>query len=88
MARKPYRQALPEIGLAIECGTDSVPPDGAFYLIRNGEAIGRFRTLKAAQEAWRETIRELGWKPTPRATDATEVLRREQSERWSRNRAG
>lgn len=88
VSREPYRQILPEIQLSIERFTERVPSDGGWYLLKAGETIGRFRSLKAAQAAWRETLRETGWKPKSREVDAADVQRREQMERWSRNRAG
>jgi hypothetical protein len=47
-----------------------------------------YRFSKAAQQAWRELVRDSGWKPERKPIDANEVRRREQVERWSRNRAG
>lgn len=88
MSREPYRQVLPELKLSIERLTESVPPDGRWYLLKAGETVRRFRSLKAAQAAWREIIRESGWKPKPRELDVADLRRREQIERWSRNRAG
>jgi hypothetical protein len=88
VSREPYRQLLPELGLSIERLTDNVPADGAWYMLRAGETVGRFRSLKAAQAAWREALRAADWKPKPRELDVGDVQRREQIERWSRNRAG
>ncbi len=88
MNREPYRQVLPDLDLSIERFTENVPDDGQWYLLKGGEELGRFRSLKAAQEAWREIVRTSGWKPAPNEVDADEVRRREQTERWSRNRAG
>jgi hypothetical protein len=33
-----FRQAVPEIGLSLERGTDAVPDDGMFHVLLNGEA--------------------------------------------------
>jgi hypothetical protein len=88
VSQEPYRQVLPDLELSIERFTEAVPPDGAWYLLRGGEQLGRYRSLKAAQEAWREVIQQSGWKPKPRGFDTEAVRRREQMERWSRNRAG
>jgi hypothetical protein len=85
---EPYRQALPDLDLSIERRTERVPSDGYFYLLRSGETLGRFRSLRAAQDAWREVVRESDWKPASHPRDASETLRREKAERWSRNRAG
>lgn len=88
MRREPYRQVLPELDLSIERFTEGVPDDGAWYVIRAGEEIGRYRSLKAAQDAWRTVVEDSGWQPRRREIDPTEVRRREQMERWARNRAG
>jgi hypothetical protein len=85
---EPYRQVLPDLDLSIERMTERVPSDGHFYLLRGAETLGRYRSLKAAQEAWREVVFASGWKPASQKRDPSETLRREQSERWSRNRAG
>jgi hypothetical protein len=88
VGRDPYRQVLPDLQLSIERYTSDVPADGGWYLIRAGAHIGRFRSLKAAQEAWRAVVSESGWTPQRKPIDAANVRRREQMERWSRNRAG
>lgn len=88
MPAKPYKQVLPALKLSLERGTDAVPADGAWYLIRDGIQIGRYRTLSAAQDVWRDVVHASGWKPPKRQIDVADVRRREQTERWSRNRAG
>jgi hypothetical protein len=88
VSREPYRQVLPELELSIERLTESVPPDGYWYVLKAGERVGRFRSLKAAQAVWRDIVRESGWVPKPPEVDFADVRRREQIERWSRNRAG
>jgi hypothetical protein len=87
-SKEPYRQVLPDLELSIERFTENVPADGQWHLLRSGAVVGRFRSLKAAQEAWREIVRESGWKPAPSTVDVEDVRRREQVERWSRNRGG
>lgn len=88
MRLEPYRQFLPDLDLSIERYTDAVPGDGGWYLLRTGKQLGRFRSLKAAQEAWAGVVHEAGWTPPGREVDPAEVRRREQKERWARNRAG
>ena len=88
MGVEPYRQTLPALKLSIERHTDAVPHDGRWYLLRDGAELGSYRSLKAAQEAWREVVAQSDWKPPPREVDTEEVRRREQMERWARNRAG
>jgi hypothetical protein len=86
--RVPYRQALPALQLSIERYTPAVPDDGAWYLLRDGDHLGRYRTLAAAKEAWDHVVAESGWEPAARPTDPGETLLRERRERWARNRAG
>lgn len=88
MKREPYRQRLPALGLALERFTDAVPDDGGWYLLRDGRQIGRYRSLKAAKDAWAEVVAESGWQPAQRRADPSETIAREQAERWSRNRGG
>jgi hypothetical protein len=88
MRREATRHVLPDLGLSIERYTDSVPGDGAWYLIRAGETIGRFRTYKDARAAWDELVRESGYSPARREADPKAALLREASARWARNRAG
>lgn len=88
MSRTPYRQTLPALGLSIERYTPNVSDDGAWYLRRGGLEIGRFRSLKAAQEAWAQIVAESGWTPPKRSVDPDKTLARESAERWARNRAG
>jgi hypothetical protein len=88
MTEDPYRQILPELELSIERYTENVPADGGWYVLRARQQVGRFRTLKAARDAWKEIVREAGWQPAQRHVSADEVRRREQMERWARNRAG
>lgn len=62
--RGQYIQRLPALALSIERCTPTVPEDGAWYLLRDGQMIGRFRTLKAAQGAWKEIVDAFGFKPS------------------------
>lgn len=83
-----YRQYLPELDLSIERLTPNVPADGAWYLIRAGEQLGRYRSRKQAMEAWKAALDEAEWAPTNKPVDPKEALLRESRERWARNRAG
>ena len=84
----PYRQHLPGLALSIERNTDAVPDDGGWYLLRDGVQVGRYRSLRAAQQAWGVIIQDSGWQPKSREMDAAAARRREAVERWARNRAG
>lgn len=88
MTRDSYRQSLPDLDLSIERYTDSVPADGAWYLLNGGKQLGRYRTLQAAKEGWDAFIEKSGWTPPQRPIDAKAMLQRESGERWARNRAG
>lgn len=88
MNRAPYRQTLPALTLSIERYTRHVPNDGAWYLLKGGHKIGRFRSLKAAKQAWDAEVASSKWSPAERPLDANEVLARERGDRWSRNRGG
>jgi hypothetical protein len=88
MAKNSYKQHLPAIGLSLERYTDAVPDDGAYYLLRDGEQLGRYRSLTAAKEAWTEAVASSGWTVSKRELDTTEITLRERRERWARNRAG
>ena len=88
MTGNEYRQVLPELELSLERYTDDVPDDGAWYLMRKGKQIGRYRSRKEAMEGWRAAIDEANWQPAERPIDARAALLREAGERWSRNRAG
>jgi len=60
---EPYRQYVPGTGLSLERNTDIIPKDGWFYVMQNGEVIGRFKTLKHAQQEYvvvRDTLVERG----------------------------
>lgn len=58
-----YRQAIPDLELAVERGTPRVPDDGYFYVLFKGETRGRHRTLKKTQTQYREIAARQHWKP-------------------------
>ena len=58
-----YVQRLPALGLSIERNTSAVPLDGRWHLLRDSVEINSYRSLKAAQEAWRQIVAESGWTP-------------------------
>jgi hypothetical protein len=88
-----YTQRLPALDLAIERNTPAVPADGQFYVVRSGEVLGRFRSLKAAKARWDAEIADSGWTPaegptlTPEemlARDRAARERQEKAEHWHR----
>jgi hypothetical protein len=84
----PYRQQLPELGLSLERATDRVPDIRGWFIFRGDELVGRYSSETKAREAWKALLDELGWRPVKREVDPVEAMRREQRERWARNRAG
>lgn len=83
---KAFVQRLPALELSIERYTDAVPDDGAWYLLCAGDQLARFKTYKAAKDAWDEFVSASGWKPERRQLDPKEYLIREatmrENERW------
>ncbi len=79
-----YVQRLPALGLSIERNTPSVSPDGRWHLIRDGIEIDSYRSLKAAQTAWREIVAASDWTPP----DSVQRSPREmlEAERWAHDR--
>lgn len=77
-----YRQYLPALDLSIERHTNAVPSDGWWYLLRAEETLGRYKTRKAAQDAWATVVAESGWQPEkPEGRTAKEILAAEQAAR-------
>ena len=60
-----YKHYIPDIGLSIEKNTENVPQDGNYYLLRDGQIMRAFRTLKKAELAFREMLAEAGYTPKP-----------------------
>jgi len=59
----PYRHLIPELHLSVERNTGQVPHDGKYYLVRQGHIIESFRSIKKAEEKFRELVKESGHKP-------------------------
>lgn len=70
----PYKQRLPALGLSIERGTPDVPDDGAFHLLRDGVELRSYRSLAAAQKAWKTIVAESGWQPAPKVIRSPEEM--------------
>jgi hypothetical protein len=92
-----YVQRLPALDLSIERATAQVPSDGWFYLRKEGIVIGRFRSLRAAKEAWEAEKVASSWQPPVRDELAPEEkLKRDMAarqrlasaEHWNRVRQG
>jgi hypothetical protein len=60
-ATEPYRQSIPDIHLSLEYCTALVPRDGHYYVIKDDQIDGRFRTLKEAQSRYKQLISQSGY---------------------------
>jgi hypothetical protein len=54
-----YRQSLDEHGLSLEEGTSAVPNDRYYYVLFQGQVVGRFRTLAKATAVFAEKRKAL-----------------------------
>ncbi len=74
-----FKQEVPTIGLSIERGTDSVPNDGRFHVVVDGQVVFSSRREATALAHYRglrdDLLRNAGVVPT--ATDPEETRRRE-----------
>lgn len=59
----PYKHFIPKLDLSIERNTEQVPKDGKFYLIRQGQIIESFISIRKAEERFRQLVKESGYKP-------------------------
>ncbi len=74
-----FKQEVPTVGLSIEQGTDSVPDDGRFHVVVDGQVVFSSRRRSAALAHYRslrdELLRNAGIAQT--APDPQETRRRE-----------
>ena len=61
-----YREYNPRAKVSIEEGTDKVPPDRKYYVLRDDKIMKGFRSLKAAKPLYKQIIEELNLPPLPR----------------------
>ena len=64
MQNDAYRQYIPDLNLSIERHTERVQSDGKYHVLRNGETLGSFRSLKQAQDVFRKVVQDSGYKPS------------------------
>lgn len=64
-----YKHYIPKAGLSVERHTEAVPNDGKYYLLRDGEIVHAFRSLKQAEQRFREMLEGLDYSPQPVATN-------------------
>lgn len=81
-----YRQTLEGHDLSVEEGTPSVPADGRYYVLFEGEVVGRFRSLAKALERYREIKKDLDLPNVAQSPLSPEELRRREMEAMSNKR--
>lgn len=80
---RPYRQAVPRLGLSLERGTEDVPDDGRFHVVRDGTVVYTSEKEKDALRHYRE-LRDRLLPPTERSVDVKEIIEREVAEQEAR----
>jgi hypothetical protein len=83
-----FRQAVPDVGLGIEQGTEHVPKDGAFYVLLNGQIVFSSKTKNRALAEYRRLRDELLIDGPGRQMSAEEVHAALARERGSMEVAG
>src|SRR6266571_511722 len=73
---RPYRQAVPALGLSLECGAPDVPDDGKFHVVMNRTVIYSAASQKDALREYR-AVRDHLLPPKTKPIDARRVLERE-----------
>jgi hypothetical protein len=73
---KTYYRGAPA---SLEQGTESVPDDGKYYLLLDGQVVNSFRSLKKAKESYQQLLADIGFEPEANGggTDGEEIRRRE-----------
>jgi len=54
-----YKQFHPRANISIESYTGNVPADGKYYILKDGQIISGFRSLKAASLAYQKMVDEM-----------------------------
>jgi hypothetical protein len=70
------RRYVPGLDFSLERGTDLVPDDGRYYIVRNGAVIASFRSERAAVGRYKEMIAEAGGYPAQQESGLTPEERR------------
>lgn len=73
---------VPSLNVSLERGTEDVPRDGQYHVVRDGRIVKSFRSEKAALRLYRALIEELGGypkseQPTLTAEERKKILIRE-----------
>jgi hypothetical protein len=54
-----YRQTIPGYNVSIEEGTENVPKDGRYYVLKDNQIVGKFTNLKRAREKYLQLLEEI-----------------------------
>jgi hypothetical protein len=75
-----YRHFIPKLDLAVERYTVNVPNDGRYHIVKAGKVIQSFRSMKQAQERFKQLLLESGVKheplPIAKANPSDEAIER------------
>jgi len=61
-----YKQIHERAGISIEQDTDKVPNDHHFYVLKNGEIAGKYRSFKQADKIYKSLVVEKNLPPLER----------------------
>lgn len=53
-----YRQSRPGAPVSLERGTNRVPLDGKYYLLKHDKVVASFKSLRQGEAAFREALKE------------------------------
>jgi hypothetical protein len=83
-----FRQSIPRIGLSIEQGTPSVPDDGQYYVLLEGEQVFSSLSDKEALDEYRRLRHSLlgmdGQEAPDRRSNIREAIHKEAADRQAR----
>ncbi|MBI3890660.1 MAG: hypothetical protein HY303_03925 [Candidatus Wallbacteria bacterium] len=71
-----YRQANLKANVSLEKDTGQVPHDGKYHLLVDGRSAGDFKTLKQAQEAYTQVLRDRNCEPPHEMAPVSEEVRK------------
>jgi hypothetical protein len=81
---RPYRQAVPALGLSLERGTEDVPADDRFHGVMRGAVVYTSVSEKDALQEYRR-LRDHLLPPTSRSVDVRKILEKEVAEKEVRS---
>jgi hypothetical protein len=78
VGQRVFKQTVPHIGLSVELATESVPDDGSYHVVLNGEVVfsspSKTRALRQYRTLRDEALAKLG--PPTRVVDRAAALHR------------